>query len=68
MSDYENESGKLMKRLRSKASKKPKKGYISFVKYWDADTDEIITTWLGMPLTLECPILKTCQECGKCLR
>ena len=54
--------------MRLKAQKKPVEGYINVLRVYDADTDEIIAMWLKTPSTLECPILKTCQECGRCLR
>jgi len=51
-----------------KARKRPVKGFASFLSVYDADVDQIVTTWLKIPSTLECPILKTCEECGRCIR
>lgn len=54
--------------LTKKAQKKAAGGFVNFLRVYDADTDEIASTWLRLDYTLNCPILKTCLECGRCIR
>jgi len=65
---YLDSTKKTVKHLCSKASKKPVEGFASFLRVYDADTDEIVSIWLRTPSTLNCPMLQCCQDCGRCLR
>ena len=66
MSDYENESGELMSCSTLKPRKRPSKRLTSFLRVYDEETNDIRCLWLSNSYALNCPILRTCRECGRC--
>lgn len=52
--------------MRLKARKHPDQRVLRFLSVHDEDSDEIRCLWLSMPYALNCPILRTCIECGRC--
>ncbi len=52
--------------MRLKARKRSNKRLVQLLSVYDADSDEIRCLWLSMPYAVNCPIIRTCLECGRC--